>query len=158
MAQEAGMIGIYCITENATGKVYVGQSIHIESRWSEHVKSRPTELFSYIVEQECCIGLLDTLERYFIKKLNTLTPHGLNRSRGGWGKFGHNDAETCAKISASLIGNKHNLGKGKPCSEQRRQKMLGNKNGAALKGVPKSEATREAMRLAWIVRRKKVNT
>lgn len=30
------MIGIYKITNKINNKVYIGQSIHIERRWTEH--------------------------------------------------------------------------------------------------------------------------
>lgn len=30
------MIGVYKITNNINGKVYIGQSININKRWKEH--------------------------------------------------------------------------------------------------------------------------
>ena len=126
------MIGIYTITENATGKVYVGQSIVIEKRWRTHQKTRPLEGYSYKVEQECCIGLLDVMERHFIKKWNTLTPHGLNRTTGGTGHFGHFDDDARANMSAAA--------KGKTISDETKQKMSEAHKGKII--GPRSDETK----------------
>ena len=72
-------IGIYCITERTTGLAYIGQSVDIHRRWRQHQRLRPLSEYDYAIEQECCSGLLDTMEIYFIKKLDTLIPNGLNR-------------------------------------------------------------------------------
>ena len=118
-------IGIYCITEIETGKVYIGQSVDIEKRWRTHQKARPITQFHYrIVHQllDVDVKALDALERLYINMLDSLTPNGLNRTKGGWGKFGHNDAETRAKISAAKMG-RTPPNKGKPMSSAQRVKM-----------------------------------
>lgn len=71
-------IGIYKITERDTGLCYIGQSIDIARRWKQHQRLKPQSVYDYSIEQECCAGLLDMMEIYFIKKFNTLTPNGLN--------------------------------------------------------------------------------
>jgi group I intron endonuclease len=135
------MIGIYKITQTETGKLYIGQSVCIEGRWKQHHKCFHPESHTYEVVQECCIGLLDMMERFFIKKWNTLTPSGLNRTVGGSGMFGHLDEETRRKLSEA--------NKGKTHSEETRRKMsesmTGNTCGKANKGKkygPPSEETR----------------
>ncbi len=117
-------IGIYCITEIETGKVYIGQSVDIEKRWRTHQKARPITQFHYrIVHQllDVDVKALDALERLYINMLDSLTPNGLNRTKGGWGKFGHNDAETRAKISAAKMGNQNT--KGRTLSPEHRAKL-----------------------------------
>lgn len=32
------MIGVYLITNNINGKMYIGSSINIERRWKEHLR------------------------------------------------------------------------------------------------------------------------
>jgi len=114
-------IGIYKITERASGLIYIGQSIDIERRWKQHQRSKPLSEYDYSVEQECCAGLLDMMEIYFIKKFNTLTPNGLNR---------------CIELSPPSQ-------KGKKQSAEH----VANKS-AALKGKPKSETHRAALSAA----------
>jgi hypothetical protein len=77
------MIGfIYTITEKSTGRRYVGQSIRLAKRWREHKARFPSAEFDYVVEQECCVGLLDTMEKYFIKKFDSVKS-GFNMNSGG---------------------------------------------------------------------------
>ena len=33
------MIGIYKITNNVNGKIYIGQSVNIEKRWKDHISA-----------------------------------------------------------------------------------------------------------------------
>lgn len=84
-------IGIYKIENRINGKIYVGQSIHIEKRWSEHcqkssnsligkaIKEYGKENFSFqILEEVEDITLLNELETKYIKQYNCLTPYGYN--------------------------------------------------------------------------------
>ena len=96
------MIGIYLITNNINGKVYVGQSTNIERRWKEHRTrmKKPTveydsllhkafrkygiENFSFEVLEECLIKDLDKREIYWIEVLNSNNPKsGYNLTKGG---------------------------------------------------------------------------
>jgi group I intron endonuclease len=145
-------IGIYCITEIETGKVYIGQSVDIEKRWRTHQKARPITQFHYrIVHQllDVDVEALDTLERFYIRMLDCLTPKGLNRTKGGQGMFGHCDTATRAKLSAANKGktravehgNKLSAAlKGKPLTAETRAKL-----SAANKGKTHSDETREKM-------------
>jgi hypothetical protein len=82
------MIGIYRITERASGKVYIGQSSKIESRWLAHARGRfPRAQYDYAVEQECCLGMLDLLERFFIMKYKSISPWGLNEQVNSYNQF-----------------------------------------------------------------------
>lgn len=97
-------IGIYKITNNISGKSYIGQSVHIEQRISEHKsESASTDTnrkaynsvihkairkygwsnFSYSIIEECLISELDDKERFWIKEYNTLIPNGYNILVGG---------------------------------------------------------------------------
>jgi group I intron endonuclease len=96
------MCGIYKITNNINGKVYIGQSICIERRWYQHkwdtdredrlgynsiihkaFRKYGIENFSFEIIEECGQELLDEKERYWIEKLNTIQPNGYNILLGG---------------------------------------------------------------------------
>ena len=91
------MIGIYKIKNLVNGKEYVGQSIHIERRWSEHKRcptNRPLyqainkygiENFEFSILEECDFSLLDEKEIYWIKYYNSIFPNGYNLTSGGSG-------------------------------------------------------------------------
>lgn len=84
------MIGIYKITNLTNGKSYVGQSVHIERRWTEHclpsansliakaIQKYGKEQFSFQVVEECMPEQLDEKEEYYISHYNTVTPNGYN--------------------------------------------------------------------------------
>jgi hypothetical protein len=165
-------IGIYCITEIETDKVYIGQSVDIEKRWRTHQKARPITQFHYrVVHQllDADAEALDTLERFYINMLDCLTPKGLNRTKGGWGKFGHCDAEMRVRISAGGMGKKasdearSNISsalKGRTFSEEHCAKLSAAAKGriqssdmiakrsAANKGQKRSDETRAKMSAA----------
>ena len=90
------MIGIYKITNNINGKIYVGQSNNIQRRFLEH-KNRGTtsripvdiaiqkygkENFSFEVIEECTIEQLNQKETYWISYFNSVE-NGYNCSVGG---------------------------------------------------------------------------
>lgn len=96
------MIGIYKIENLINHKFYIGQSINIEERYKQHIykafnsnelaynsaihqafRKYGLENFKLEVIEECKIEQLDERERYWIKKLNTLTPNGYNILSGG---------------------------------------------------------------------------
>ena len=84
------MIGIYKIENLINGKVYIGQSVHIERRWTEHclpsarsligkaIKKYGKENFSFQVLNECSKEKLNELEEYYISKYNSVVPNGYN--------------------------------------------------------------------------------
>lgn len=102
------MIGIYKITNNINGKVYVGQSNNIHKRWNQHTSKyewnrnsdKPLykafskyglQNFTFSVLEECSLEELDKKEEYWIKKLNSLVHHnGYNIRSGGEGNRGEN--------------------------------------------------------------------
>lgn len=84
-------IGIYKIENLINGKIYIGQSIHIEKRWKEHcrassesliskaIKKYGKENFSFqILEETKDLNSLNLLESNYIKKFNSLVPNGYN--------------------------------------------------------------------------------
>jgi group I intron endonuclease len=87
---------IYKVTNNITGKVYVGKR-EIPDDWSSYygsgkiikhsLKKYGKENFTKEIIEECKTKQeLNERERYWIKKLNTLQPNGYNISDGGdWG-------------------------------------------------------------------------
>lgn len=96
------MIGIYKITNNINKKVYIGQSIHIETRIKEHfwkatcekdisfnsilhqaIRKYGAENFSWEVLQECSVNEIDELEKHYIDKYNSISPNGYNILTGG---------------------------------------------------------------------------
>lgn len=89
------MIGIYKIENLINGKVYIGQSVHIERRWQEHcmdsaqsiissaIKKYGVENFSFEVLKECAVEELDELEKAYIKEYDSLVPFGYNVDSGG---------------------------------------------------------------------------
>lgn len=91
------MIGIYKIENKINGKIYIGQSIHIEQRWSEHLyqSSHCTLLkyalakygqdnFTFEVIEECSQQELNEKEIYWIEFYNSYE-NGYNLTRGGGG-------------------------------------------------------------------------
>ena len=84
-------IGIYKIENLINGKVYIGQSIHIERRWQEHCQKTSNSLiskaiqkygkenFSFQIIQEIDnLQILNQLESKYIQQYNSLVPYGYN--------------------------------------------------------------------------------
>lgn len=88
--------GIYIITNNITGKQYVGQSVHINERIKDHIAGYDIQTshiersihkhgwknFTWKILYECNRKDLDTEERKFIALYNTYHD-GYNLTRGG---------------------------------------------------------------------------
>lgn len=84
-------IGIYKIENLINGKIYIGQSIHIEKRWNEHcqisshslisqaIQKYGKENFSFqILEITNNLNELNNLESKYIQQFNSLVPNGYN--------------------------------------------------------------------------------
>lgn len=102
------MIGIYKITNKINGKVYVGQSVDIESRFRKHrsapfnptdnsysghfysaIRKYSLENFSFEVLEECLKSDLDYREKYWIAYFDSYNPEkGYNETKGGQGTQG----------------------------------------------------------------------
>lgn len=89
-------IGIYKLSFNNTDKVYIGQSIHIEARYKEHLNSTKTPsnkskllnaietygICGYSILEECIPECLNDLEIAYISKFNSFKS-GFNSTIGG---------------------------------------------------------------------------
>jgi len=86
--------GIYLITNKTTGVKYVGQSINITARFSQHKNQQGTDEFhnelhsnpknfSHKILIVCPKELLNFFEAYYIKKFNTYQ-NGYNLTKGNY--------------------------------------------------------------------------
>lgn len=115
------MIGIYKITNQINGKVYIGQSRDIKHRRCCHeydlknnrhknphlqrAYNKNPEAFTFDIVCTCKEEDLDELEIFYIRKYrSTDQEHGYNLDSGG-NSSGRVSEETRAKISKSKIGN-----------------------------------------------------
>lgn len=103
--------GIYLIKCLGNGKMYIGKTIQqFEKRWKDHIRELKKSIhvnkylqrswdkygeenfvFEIVEElniQNSNIEKFNNLEIYYIKKLNTKTPHGFNMTDGGEGVLG----------------------------------------------------------------------
>ena len=126
---------VYKITNTVNGKCYIGISVNEpeKDRIQKHlsgkgnriiasaVKKYGRDAFTYeVLEANVFDELLPDLEVAYIAKLNTIVPHGYNRTHGGDGS-GSPSEQTRQRISASL--------KGRPLPAETRRKI-----GLAFKG------------------------
>ena len=150
------MIGIYKITEIATGLCYIGQSIHCHAgaggRWRQHHKRFPPALFTYEVLREVKIfQFMNSFEKFYIKLYDSHA-NGFNGTIGGTSvKSTHPSAETRVKIGAGNKGKTRN--RGKTHSPETKAKMSAAKKGktqspeaiaARLEGKLRAKAARMA--------------
>lgn len=93
--------GVYIIKNKSNGKLYVGKSISIKRRWYQHKyelkdnihfndhlqnswNKYTEENFSFEVLEECKPEELNDLEKYYIKKYDSMNPeYGYNLESGG---------------------------------------------------------------------------
>ena len=86
--------GIYKITHKYNGKSYIGQSIHIEERWKEHLRGKGSQslhedfqkygihYFKFEILELCSQDRLNEREKYWISFYDTYN-HGYNLNDGG---------------------------------------------------------------------------
>lgn len=91
------MVGIYKIYNTKNNKIYIGQSVNIKRRWTQHINkigidNSPlhnamgyygVDNFTFEVVEECLVEDLDTKEKYWIEFYNSIIPNGYNVSYGG---------------------------------------------------------------------------
>lgn len=140
------MIGIYKITNNITNKVYIGQSIKINTRWAAYkrldckyqhliyrsLKKYGIENHSFeVIESFESISRtdLDLKEIYYIKEYKNNNIKLLNLNDGGLGNRGYKVSEEYKqrlKIETALrfTGRKHTPEDLKKISEGRKGKLL----------------------------------
>ncbi len=112
---------IYVLTNITNGMQYVGKSVDHEQRWKTHIalargksqhyihraiRKYKVKNFSIEVVQHCrTLETLNKAEIHWIKKLNTLTSHGYNMTKGGDGVMaGFKDSKcTRRKKSAAML-------------------------------------------------------
>ena len=170
------MFQAYRISCLKTGRAYIGiTSRSLRQRWNEHLydarrmRAKPMAIsraiskhgaHQFIIEPLCSARSWSDIcatESLLIDQHQTLAPAGYNISTGGDGPFGVLRTAESVKRSAD----KH---RGKPCHPNTRaaaQAMRGTpkpvghgeKVSAALKGRPRSEATKEKIRVYWAERR-----
>lgn len=88
-------IGIYKIENLINHKIYIGQSIEIETRFKKHKQSKDdfaihrairkygTDNFSYDIIELCSPEKLSEREKYWIAFYNSKVPNGYNMTDGG---------------------------------------------------------------------------
>lgn len=92
--------GIYKLTNQLDGKVYIGQSVNIKDRWGTHIKmglgaETPSrnklypamqkdgvENFTFEILEECASGQLNEREKFYIDFYGS-ADYGYNATRGG---------------------------------------------------------------------------
>jgi group I intron endonuclease len=97
--------GIYKITNKINGHSYIGQSLNIEQRWTEHkkcinnteswdrslykaIRKYGLDNFSWEIIEECSEENLDNRETYWIDYYNSYND-GYNQTMGGSGTHGN---------------------------------------------------------------------
>lgn len=90
------MIGIYKITKKDNGKSYIGQSVDVSSRISQHkwkhdnsspidnaIAKNGHEAYTFEIIEECTLEELEEREKYWIAYYNTYKGFGYNCNEGG---------------------------------------------------------------------------
>ena len=108
---------IYLINNLLNGMKYVGQTINLKQRISQHkrgnqyidfeIQKYGWENFKFEVLEECASReQLNEREKFWIRELNTKKPNGYNLTDGGKGITGCTD-HTKAKLSAANMSEKN---------------------------------------------------
>lgn len=147
------MIGIYKITNKINGKFYIGQSVDIKRRFTEHkaphgrmtsikfaIKKYGKENFLFDVIEECSVEDLDAREVYWIAKLKPQ----YNRDKGGRGALGHHVQSDVRQLLSEKSRKYWDQ-----LSDAEKQAICQRLSGPP-KGHPVSDETREKLRAANI--------
>lgn len=142
---------IYTITNQISGKVYVGQTKRkVEKRWWEHCNSKKeycsyisnslkyygVDKFKFNVIHVCRNYELNDFEKFYIKEYNCMKPNGYNLTEGG---------ENC-KPTMESIKKMSNAKKGVklgPLSEEHKNKIA-----QANRGKKRTDESKKKMSLA----------
>lgn len=143
---------IYLITNTVNGKQYVGQTIHtLSERWANHCSKNSGCIAlknaihkygkdSFKIEEIDTASTredLDEKERFWISKLNTLSPNGYNLKSGGEHPIFTD--EVIEKISIHNTGKHHSESTRQLISERLREQW---KNGVR-EGHPMNDYTKQ---------------
>lgn len=158
------LCGVYKITNNINGKVYIGQSINIKARWKDHVNSlnrgdsRCTilqrawnkykqENFSFDILELCDEDALDNIEINYINIYDAIN-NGYNIETGG-NENKHLSKETKQKLSDSAKGRLSDPTKN-PMYDKHHTYETKAKISASKKGKSLSEETKKKLSLIRI--------
>lgn len=155
------MIGIYKITNKINGKCYIGQSVDIERRFTEHRCPHGTvssiklailkygkDNFTYEVIEECSVSELDSREIFWIAHLKP----EYNRNAGGIGNKSHYISDDLKKhLSQKNKEYWENL------SDNKKSEICSRLTGHP-KGHTVSAATREKLRQSNLGKRQSEET
>lgn len=139
--------GIYCIENIINHKKYIGQSVDIYKRWSNHKNELKNDkhhnchlqsswnyygesCFVFYIVEICDAILLDDREVYYIDLYNTKSYNdGYNLNDGGRGNQSPSDdvRRRMSENHADVSG-ENNPNYGKHMSEETKRKMIANRN------------------------------
>lgn len=134
------LCGVYKITNNVNGKVYIGQSINIKERWKDHIRTlnkqnshstllqrawnkHKPESFSFEILELCMEDDLDDVEIKYIELYDSIN-NGYNIESGG-NKNKRMSEETKKKIGNANRGRHHSDETKRKMSESRTGKNNG---------------------------------
>lgn len=123
------MIGIYKITNQINGKVYIGQAQDVMKRWEEHKKMSKynnskilykafkkygIENFSFEVLEECEFDKLSELETKYIEMYDCYGSKGYNMTMGGEGSRGRYMSQEQKKNLSDMVKARNWVGENNP--------------------------------------------
>ena len=155
------MTGIYKIENIVNGKVYIGQSVDIKRRWSQHMSYKNNdyfhnalrkhpELFRFSILLTCPREMLDIWERDMIALYDCIYPNGYNFTDGGESKKEISEetkrrmSEAKKNMSAETKRRMSEAHKGKTLSEEHKRKL-----SEAHKGKPSPMKGLKSNKPAW---------
>jgi group I intron endonuclease len=163
---------IYLITNVTNQKKYIGQTKNLKRRLKSHFKGSKLrehsfarairkygqENFEVSILEECDDDTVDSRERYWIEKFNTMNPEfGYNLESGGNAcKCISQEAKTkmsnARKAWYAALSEEEKQAfrakiKGKKLSNEHKEKLL-----ASVKGIPKSEQHKQKIAIAHLTR------